>query len=206
MINAKNITLLRNGRAIAKNFSLEIESGAIQALTGPNGCGKSTALVAIAGDRSLYSGGIFYDELSVQEFSVLELAKKRAVVPQNQKYSLSFTVLDLLKMAVKYSGDDKSIKSAIDALAIETILKRKVTSLSGGEQQRVTIAMALSQATPYLFLDEPFSAQDVESVERITNHLQSLAKKGVGILLVAHRSERDLEWCSSVTRFSEARV
>ena len=62
--------------------------------------------------------------------------------------------------------------------------------------------MALAQATPYILLDEPFSAQDVESVERITDFLRKLASEGKGLLLVAHLSEIELSWCDSITRLS----
>ena len=204
MISAKTIRLHRSGQTIAENFTFQLEPGSIQALIGPNGCGKSTALSAIAGDMTLFNGEIFYDEQSLRKLSISDLAKKRAVVQQNQKYLLSFTVRDLLAMAIKTSGDEKSIDEAIDALDIQGLLARKVTSLSGGEQQRVTIAMAFAQASPYLLLDEPFSAQDVESVARISQHLQTLANRGFGILLVAHMLERDLAWCDAVTPFSEA--
>lgn len=200
MISARALRLLRGNTLVADQFSINIEPGKIHALIGPNGCGKSTALAALAGDRTLYSGAIQVDGVDQKQMSIEQMAKKRAVVSQSQKFLLGFRVGEVLEMAIRVSGSRADIALSVAELNIEALLNRKTTSLSGGEQQRVSIAMALSQATPYLLLDEPFSAQDVESVERIVGYLQKLSDKGKGILLVAHMAEADLDWCDDITR------
>jgi iron complex transport system ATP-binding protein len=200
MISANNIQITRNGRSIIDNLSIEVRPGKVHALIGPNGCGKSTAVSAIAGGKNYYAGLISYDGVDVQSFSIKQLAKLRSVSAQSQRFGLGFTVEEVLQMAITFSGSHKAIDSAVTAVNIESLLHRSVISLSGGEQQRVTIAMALAQSTPYLLLDEPFSAQDVESVARISSHLRALANEGVGILLVAHMSEAELAWCDGITR------
>lgn len=204
MISTRALRLMRGSTLVADKFSIDIEPGKIHALIGPNGCGKSTVLAALAGDETLYSGTIFVDGVDQKQINIQQMAKKRAVVLQSQKFLLSFRVGEVLEMAIQVSGSRSDIALAIAELNIEALLNRKVTSLSGGEQQRVSIAMALSQATPYLLLDEPFSAQDVESVERIVDHLQKLSNKGRGILLVAHMSEADLDWCDAITRLQKS--
>jgi iron complex transport system ATP-binding protein len=200
MISANNIQVTRNGRSIIGNLSIDIRPGKVHALIGPNGCGKSTAVSALAGGKNYYSGVISYDEVDVQSFTIKQLAKLRSVSAQSQRFGLGFTVEEVLQMAITFSGSQEAIDSAVNAVNIESLLHRSVISLSGGEQQRVTIAMALAQSTPYLLLDEPFSAQDVESVARISSHLRALADGGVGILLVAHMSEVELAWCDGITR------
>ncbi|MBC7463820.1 MAG: ABC transporter ATP-binding protein [Actinobacteria bacterium] len=201
MISAHGITLKRNDKTIAEKFSIDILAGKIQALIGPNGCGKSTALSAIAGERDLYAGDISYDGLDLKALSIEQLAQRRSVVAQSQRYSLGFKVNEILEMATLVSGTAHDIETSIAALDIASLLDRKVTSLSGGEQQRVSIAMGLAQGTPYFLLDEPFSAQDVESVSRICNHLRKLADSGKGILVVAHMPDSDLRWCDEIVRF-----
>jgi ABC-type Mn2+/Zn2+ transport system ATPase subunit len=88
-------------------------------------------------------------------------------------------------------------QSLID-LAITDLVDRKVTELSGGEKQRVAIALALSIDAPILLLDEPFAAQDVASTKRIIDLLQKAAKSGKTVILVAHLSESELSWCDQI--------
>lgn len=204
MISVRGITLKRSDIVIVQNFSIDILPGKIMALVGPNGCGKSTSLSAIAGDQNLYSGDISYDGLVLRSLSIVQLAKWRSVVLQKQRFSLGFTVAQILEMATLVSGSSQDIDTALEVLDISPLLNRRVTSLSGGEQQRVSIAMGLAQSTRYLLLDEPFAAQDVASVARISSHLRQLADNGKGILLVAHIAESELMWCDEVMNFPQA--
>lgn len=197
-IRADSISLNRGTRSIVENFSINIEPGKVLALLGPNGSGKSTIVSALAGDIQPTSGGIEFDDRLLQEIPIAELATLRSVSQQHQRFTLAFTLTDLLSMATVRSGNSQSIFEAVHALEIENLMERKVTSLSGGEQQRVSIAMALAQETPYFLLDEPFAAQDVASTARIARYIQNLAQLGKGILVVAHMNERDLAWCDEL--------
>jgi ABC-type cobalamin/Fe3+-siderophores transport system ATPase subunit len=88
----------------------------------------------------------------------------------------------------------------ITALGLTSLADRLVTTLSGGEAQRVSIAAAIAQQTPVLLLDEPLSAQDVSSRKRIIELLQKLAESGVTIVVVAHSSEAELTWADKVIK------
>jgi iron complex transport system ATP-binding protein len=200
MISASHITIQRNGVDIITDFSIEIAPGHITALIGPNGSGKSTLLAALAGDLAVTHGEIQCDARTIDTYSIEELARLRSLSPQSQRFTMSFTVGDVLRMACTNSGDFSSIKNAVLALDIERLQHRKVTSLSGGEQQRVSIAMAIAQSASYLFLDEPFAAQDLESASRIKSHLRVAAENGIGIIVVAHVEAETLGWCDSVVR------
>ena len=200
MIQARAISVFRADREIIRDFSLVIEPGKIVALLGANGSGKSTLVGALAGDLALTSGTIQLDEVALDSFSIRDLARLRAVSAQQQKFPLAFTVSELLEMSHRFCGDEASADEAISALDMERLLARKVTSLSGGEQQRVGIAMALAQNTPYLFLDEPFAAQDSQSATRIVQHLQTLAKRGIAVVIVAHMAKSELAWCDQIIR------
>jgi iron complex transport system ATP-binding protein len=202
MIAAESVSIARQGRVIVSDFSVEITHGQIVALVGPNGSGKSTVLQTLSGDLPVIAGGIFYDGKAIDSLSIPDLAEQRAVAQQHQRFSLSYSVNDILRMAIEKFGTQESIAEAVVALDIESLLTRKITSLSGGEQQRISIAMALAQATPYLLLDEPFAAQDTESAKRISAHLKSLAKRGIGIMIVAHMLESELSWCDTIKRMS----
>ncbi len=202
MIAARNVTVFRGEDVVLSDFSLEIHPGQITAILGPNGSGKSTLLAALSGDIALVSGEITIDERPLAHYDIAAIARVRAVCLQSQKFSLAFTVGQVLEMSTSRSGTTESVNQAVIALDIAALLPRTVTSLSGGEQQRVAIAMAIAQATAYLFLDEPFAAQDLASAARIKSYLRVLASQGVAIVVVAHVEEDTLEWCDVKVRLS----
>lgn len=194
MITIKAITLRKNGREILKNFSLNVSPAQILVITGPNGCGKSTLLSAIAGDISPDSGEIKIDNIPTSAYSAKALSKKRAMVIQTPSYNLGFTVRQIISMA---GVADKVLKE----LAITGIANRLVTTLSGGEIQKVAIAQSLAQQTPLLILDEPLSAQDLKGRKRLIKLLQDRAKAGCTVIIVAHSDEKELSWADKVIKF-----
>jgi iron complex transport system ATP-binding protein len=191
MITIDRVTIERDGRRIISDFSEQIPAGSITAIVGPNGCGKSTLLAAISGDITPSQGAITIDDVQPSLASAAQLAKVRAVAMQNQSYSLAFTVKQIIEMAGV--ADD-----AMEALNLMSLENRSVTTLSGGESQRVSIATAIAQNCPVLLLDEPLSAQDVESRKRIIQLLQQLAESGTTVVVVAHSIESELTWADKV--------
>jgi iron complex transport system ATP-binding protein len=191
MITINEITIVRDGREMIYDYSEQIPAGSITAIVGPNGCGKSTLLAAIAGEIAPSKGTITIDELHPILTSPLQLARIRAVAIQNQKYTLGFTVKQVIEMA----GPAEAVMQALD---LTTLANRHVTTLSGGEAQRVSIATAIAQNTPVLLLDEPLAAQDVGSRTRIIELLQKLADGGVSVVVVAHSNESELTWADKV--------
>ena len=193
MITIDEITIVRDGREIIYDYSEQIPAGSITAIVGPNGCGKSTLLAAIAGDIAPNKGTITIDDEHPILTSPAQLARIRAVAIQNQTYSLGFTVRQIIEMA---GPSDEVMK----ALELTALADRLVTTLSGGESQRVSIATAIAQNTPVLLLDEPLSAQDVGSRKRIIELLQKLAEDGVTVVIVAHSDEAELTWADKVIK------
>lgn len=193
MITIDEITIVRDGREIIYDYSEQIPAGSITAIVGPNGCGKSTLLSAIAGDIAPSKGTITIDDAHPILTSPAQLARIRAVAIQNQSYSLGFTVRQIIEMA---GPADEVMK----ALALTSLADRLVTTLSGGESQRVSIATAIAQQTPVLLLDEPLAAQDVGSRKRIIELLQKLAESGVTVVVVAHSHEIELTWADKVIK------
>lgn len=194
MIAIQAITLVKNGRNILKNFSVEISPAQITVITGPNGCGKSTLLAAIAGDISPIAGVIKIDNLPTTSYPAKALAKKRAMVMQHPTYSLGFTVGQIVSMA-------GLAHPVLKELALDGATDRLVTTLSGGEIQKVAIAQALAQRTPLLILDEPLSAQDLLGKKRLIKILKKRAQAGGTVLMVAHSDEKDLGWADKIIKF-----
>ena len=193
MITINDVTIVRDGREIIYDYSEQIPAGSITAIIGPNGCGKSTLLAAIAGDLAPNKGTITIDELHPILTSPAQLAHIRAVAIQNQSYSLGFTVRQVIEMA----GPADEV---MQALELTSLADRQITTLSGGESQRVSIAAAIAQMTPVLLLDEPLSAQDVRSRKRIIDVLQNLAESGVTVVVVAHSNESELTWADKIIK------
>ena len=200
MISIKSISVARDANSVIKGFSAEFKAGTVTAIIGPNGCGKSTLLLAMAGDLPIASGEILINGSDLSKFAALELAKIRSVVLQQPIYNLAFTVREVMQMARLAGSTLTSENQALSDLEISDLAERKVTELSGGEKQRVAIALALSIDAPILLLDEPFAAQDVESTERVIKLLQKAAKSGKTVILVAHLPESDLSWCDQIIK------
>jgi len=193
MITINEITIVRDGREIIYDYSEQIPAGSITAIVGPNGSGKSTLLAAIAGDIAPVKGTITIDDLHPILTSPAQLAQIRAVAIQNQSYTLGFSVQQIIEMA-------GLAQDVMQALELTSLADRQVTTLSGGEAQRVSIATAIAQKTPVLLLDEPLAAQDIGSRKRIIQLLQKLAEGGVTVVVVAHSDEADLAWADKVIK------
>lgn len=200
MISINAISVSRGATCVINGFSAEFKAGTISAIIGPNGCGKSTLLGALAGDLPLTSGSISLNEKDLISYQIAELAKLRSVVLQQPQFNLAFTVQEVLAMARSAGSTLASENAAISKLAINDLVNRKVTQLSGGEKQRVAIALAIAVNAPVLLLDEPLAAQDVESSKRIIELLKAEAKAGKTIILVAHVPETDLNWCDQIVK------
>lgn len=193
MIIIDEITIVRDGRQIIREYSEEIPAGSITVIIGPNGCGKSTLLAAIAGDIVPSKGTITIREVNPARTSARTLAGVRAMAMQSQFFTLGFTVRQIIEMA-------GSPFHVMEQLHLTQIADRHVTTLSGGESARVAIAQAIAQNAPVLLLDEPLAAQDVDSRRRIIDVLQKLAESGTTIVVVVHSSEIDLTWADKVIK------
>ena len=193
MITIDEITIVRDSREIIYDYSEQIPAGSITVIIGPNGCGKSTLLAAIAGDIAPDKGTITIDELHPILTSAGTLAGMRAMAIQNQSFTLGFTVREIVEMG----GDSTDV---LQALGLTAIADRLVTTLSGGESQRVAIAQAIAQKTPVLLLDEPLAAQDPSSRKKIIALLQQLAESGTTVVVVSHSTETELTWADKVIK------
>ena len=197
LVEIKDVSIERGGSIIVKNFSARLKQSTITAIIGPNGSGKSSLLAAIAGDISCSKGTISINKSNVADLSLLEQAAVRSVVLQDRNYWLSYSVREVIAM-----GQSDDAIARIDEILIKLDMAdfadQRVTTLSGGEAQRVEIARALIRHSELYLLDEPLSAQDARSKERIIEILKQMRSEGKTILLIAHSDKRDLTWCDDV--------
>jgi len=197
LIEINNLSIDRGGRKVIDGFNATIKPGAITAIIGPNGSGKSSLLAAIAGDIACNSGSITFDGEDVTSLSLLEQAEIRSVVMQERSYWLSYSVRDVIAM-----GQNAEALIRIDEILVSLDMvdfaEQSVTTLSGGEAQRVEIARALVRDCEIYLLDEPLAAQDAASKVRIITLLKKLRDEGKTILVIAHIDKSALTWCDQI--------
>lgn len=196
-----NLSIGYATRIVASGINMELEAGKLLCLIGENGVGKSTLLRTLAGFQKPISGELLIDGVQLQDIPKRELAKKIAVVLTDKLDVLNTTVYELVAMGrMPYTGFFGRLSEA-DKAIVEDSLKitgvepsRKVSNLSDGERQKVMIARALAQQTPYIFLDEPTAFLDYPSKVRTMEMLKKLAHDyNKTILLSTHDLEIALD-------------
>jgi ABC-type multidrug transport system ATPase subunit len=195
-----------NGNVGLNPLSISLSGNQIVALMGPSGCGKSTLLKILNGENPASSGEIYIYGLEL--ISNYELLKQKiGFVPQDDIVHAELTVDDTLYYAAKLRlGGDTSdelifdrINSILKSLNINSpkIRQTKVGSLSGGQRKRVSIAVELLNNPKILFLDEPTSPLDPETIEEFLKCLKNLCNEGTTIVMVTHKPE-DLNYVNRV--------
>lgn len=173
------------------SVDLEIDEGKFVVILGPSGAGKSTLLNMIGGLDSPTSGTIIVDGQNIEALSRDELADYRAstVGFVFQSYNLvpTLTVLENVALVKDISKNPLSSHDMLRAVGLEDHMKNFPSELSGGEQQRVSIARALAKNAKILLCDEPTGALDSETGVTVLKLLLEMAKKyGKTIIIVTH--------------------
>jgi iron complex transport system ATP-binding protein len=182
-----------SGRSVLADVDVEVRAGELLALVGPNGAGKSTLLAALVGDVAPCAGSVLVDGRAPGEWSHVELAMRRAVLPQHVAVSFPFEVRDVVRMGrspwagtPREDDDDEIVRVALAEADVTDLRRRRVPTLSGGERARVTLARVLAQDTQLLLLDEPTAALDVHHQELVFDVARARVRRGDGVVTVVH--------------------
>jgi ABC-type multidrug transport system ATPase subunit len=187
MIDIKRVTFSRGTNLILDEFSTQIRNGEAVLLTGSNGAGKSTLIGLIGGFLTPDSGSIEIIGNDISKLSAKDQAQLRSIAPQRRSFDLAFTVVQTLNFVPKKLRSLRT-HQIIEELGLVDFLNKKVTELSIGQQQRVSLALALIQEADFYLLDEPFAGQDSASTIRIMNLIHEI-KQEKGVLVVSHNSD-----------------
>jgi len=175
---------------VLKNISLKIEDGDFAVILGASGSGKSTLLNVISGLERPDSGEIIYDKNDISTLSdnsLVEFRRENIGFIFQQYYLLPNMDVDKnVKMGADLSSN-KDYKAIIEAVGLGNKLHKYPSELSGGEQQRVSIARALAKRPKVLFLDEPTGALDEQTGRQILDYISKLQNEyGFTIIMVTH--------------------
>lgn len=188
-IITKAVEMFLGNKQILKGIDFNLNNKEFLGIIGPNGSGKSTFLKCVYRVLKPTGGEINFDGKSLDEMSYRESALRLAVVAQHNFYSFDFSVLDVVLMGRSPHKkilerdnlrDFEIAKSALKVVGMEAFEKRNFSTLSGGEQQRVILARALTQETECLVLDEPTNHLDIKYQLQIMDIV-----KGLNVTVVA---------------------
>lgn len=168
-LEVKGLSAGYGKRLVLKGVSLEAFEGKLVSLLGPNGAGKSTLIKCLAGVLKPKEGGIFLKGRDLRKVGLRELSKLVGYVPQNMRPAFSTTVFEAMLTSrlphFTWSPrrvDVEKAEEVMKMLGLEDLVFRKINELSGGECQKVLLAMALVKEPEVLLLDEPTSNLDLK--------------------------------------------
>ncbi len=189
LLEVRDLAVLRGGREVVHGIDLDIPAGAITALLGANGAGKSSTVLAIGGLEKSSRGTITVDGADIRGLRPERVrAAGVAIVPEGRRLLRALSVADNLVVATytqKPAEAKESIARVLDLFPeLRSRLKLAAGSLSGGEQQMVAIAQAVASNPKYLFVDELSLGLAPVVVKRLAPVLTDIAASGVGVLLI----------------------
>lgn len=186
-ITAEGLRLAYGDRIVVDGLTTEIPSGKVTTIIGPNGCGKSTFLRAIARLLKPKAGQVLLDGKAITSMRTREVAKVLGLLPQSPTAPEGLTVADLVAKGRhphqswlrQWSRDDEAeVEAALRLTGMQALAGRPVDELSGGQRQRAWISMALAQETDILLLDEPTTYLDLAHAVDMMGVVRSVAGSG----------------------------
>jgi branched-chain amino acid transport system ATP-binding protein len=186
----------RDRRLIIEKVNFEVERGEISLLLGPNGSGKTTVFLSLAGVIGISSGKVFLEGADITDLGVHERFRRGIVLaPDRMRIAPNLSVEENLLI-----GARKDISEAYETFpSLRKLRGQKAKTLSGGERQMLVFGRALLSKPTYLLLDEPFQGLQEKAGDRVIESIKGLKEEGVGIAVISH--ERIEEFAEFSERF-----
>ncbi len=193
-LSIKGIEFHYNSHKVLKDVTFQVVEGEVLALVGPNGSGKSTLLKCINRILKPQKGTVLLDGKNIETFTNRDIGKLIGYVPQSAFHTFSLTIFEMVLLGRKPyvtwkigERDKKVVWEILSVMGLDKISDRSFNELSGGEKQKVLIAMALAQEPEVLLLDEPTSHLDLRHQLEIASLIFKLVKKQkVSVIFATH--------------------
>lgn len=211
LVAASGINFAYGERQILRDIELSVYPGDVVGLLGPNGTGKSTLVGILCGDLDTHSGSVLLSGKPIADYSRRELALQRAVMPQANDFPFSYLVHDIVAMGRASHPhnpeyDEKVIDQAMIQTGIEHLADRDVTTLSGGEKARVTLARVIAQDASVVLLDEPTAALDISHQQQTMQLCGQMAQAGKAVIAVMHDIQLSASRCTMIALMSHGKI
>lgn len=198
-----------NSFPVLKGITLKMNDEDFTVILGPSGSGKSTLLNVISGLESPDSGTILYDSEDITALSDAELTsfRKNNIGFIFQQYYLlpNMNVRDNVKMGADLAGN-RDYKQIIEAVGLGEKLNKFPSELSGGEQQRASVARALAKKPKVLFLDEPTGALDEETGRLVLDYICKLQKEYHFATIMVTHNTNIAEMANTVIKMNSGKI
>jgi len=198
----KDVDVAYDGVPAVRGLSLTVDPGEIVGLIGPNGAGKSTTLHAIMGLVPARHGEILLGDRSLRGRAPESVARSGvALVPEGRRLFAELSVDENLRLGLAArsgsDGVDEDIAEVLELFPVCAEFRhRHAGALSGGQQQQLAIARALVSRPSILLLDEPSLGLAPTVVDLVFSTLETIADRGIGVLLVEQRAQRTVALAS----------
>jgi len=216
MLEARSVTVGYNKEPVVREVSLTVARGRFLGVVGPNGSGKSTLVRALSRVLPPFSGDVLLDGNDIYSMSARDLARRVAVVTQDNVVAFDFSVADVVLMGraphlsrfgIERSRDYEVASQSMELTHTTAFADRPITALSGGERQRCMIARALAQQPSVLILDEPTAHLDINHQIEILDLARRLtADRELATLVVIHDLNLASQYCDRLMLLAGGRV
>lgn len=194
MLEIRNVSAGYSGQLVLDRVSMFLPSGQVTAILGPNGCGKSTLLKTVCGILEAAGGEILLEGENILALSQRELARRVAYLSQSRSVADITAGRMVLHGRFPYLSyprryrpqDHAAARAAMAQMGIGDLEDTPLRELSGGQRQKVYIAMALAQDTPVILLDEPTTYLDISHQLQLLRQAKDLARGGKTVVMVVH--------------------
>ncbi len=199
MLEIQNLSSGYNGMEIIKGVDISVKKGEIIALIGPNGAGKSTILKSIFNLCEIYNGSIFFLDKEITKLPTHQLIKSGiSYTPQGRQIFPNLSVLENLEMGLFSFNDKEFEKQRIELVfkqfpVLREKSKHSASSLSGGQQQMLSIGRALVQKPKLMLMDEPSLGLSPKAMKEVFDNVVELNKRGLTIIIVEQNAKQAVQ-------------
>jgi iron(III) transport system ATP-binding protein len=213
VLSVSNLSISFDESQVLEEFNLNVESGDIFALLGDSGSGKSSALRFIAGLENAKNGSVMLDGANLSlngAHSVKPELREIGMVFQDYALFPHMTVFQNISFSIDHlskKSKTEKVTSLLELINLNGIEKKYPHQLSGGEQQRVSLARALANSPKLLLLDEPFSSLDKSHRDELVKDVRSILKNQlVTSILVTHDEAEDMAFADKIGKIEKKQL